>query len=41
MSRPRRNRGRAPRRGAFEWAADVAEWLLEGLLDFLISWGRK
>lgn len=37
MSRARRNRGRAPRRGPFKWAADVAEVLL----DFLFSWGRK
>ncbi|WP_263445378.1 hypothetical protein [Streptomyces olivaceus] len=41
MSRARRNRGRAPRRGSFEWAGAVAEGLVEGLLDFLFSWGRK
>ncbi|WGK50614.1 MULTISPECIES: hypothetical protein [Streptomyces] len=41
MSRARRNRGRDPRRGPFEWASPVAEGLVEGLLDFLSSWGRK
>ncbi|MFF0698368.1 hypothetical protein ACFYU4_37760 [Streptomyces tendae] len=41
MSRARRNRGSAPRRGPFEWAAVVAEGLVEGLLHFLFSWGRK
>ncbi|MFE1206415.1 hypothetical protein ACFW5V_32530 [Streptomyces sp. NPDC058762] len=41
MIRARRTRGRAPRRGPFEWAADVAEGLVEGLLNFLFSWGHK
>ncbi|WP_302899635.1 hypothetical protein [Streptomyces sp. CL12-4] len=41
MSRVRRTRGCASRRTPFEWAGAVAEGVVEGLLDFLFSWGRK
>ncbi|MFI7415305.1 hypothetical protein ACIBU0_42395 [Streptomyces sp. NPDC049627] len=40
-SSKRARRGRAPKGSGPGWIADVFEGGLEGLLDFLFSWGRR
>ncbi|WP_257004188.1 hypothetical protein [Streptomyces sp. SA15] len=41
MRRARRNRGRTPKGSGPGWIAILFEGLVDGLLDFLFSWGRK
>ncbi|MFF8399863.1 hypothetical protein [Streptomyces sp. NPDC016172] len=41
MRRARRQRGRTPKGSGAGWIATVFEGLVDGLLDFLFSWGRK
>ncbi|MFJ4084942.1 hypothetical protein ACIP2Z_39115 [Streptomyces iakyrus] len=39
--KPSKRARRAPKGSGPGWIADVFEGALEGLLDFLFSWGRR
>lgn len=41
MRRARRKRGRTPKQAGPGRIATLFEGLVDGLLDFLFSWGRK
>ncbi|MFD9190359.1 hypothetical protein ACFWCA_19275 [Streptomyces phaeochromogenes] len=41
MKRRQRRRGRASTGSGQGWIATLFEGLLDGLIDFLLSWGRR